>query len=400
MTASDKKGIFLPDLTQSDAAPPTTVHSLYKAGSRRRITLVVFLLILLIVSAIFSAGIGSVAISPEDTVLSVAHACADSVQHFLHTYLPNVGAWYDSIPFTVPSPSNPQAELIVVGFRLPRIILAILTGLSLAVAGTMMQGLLRNPLVDPFMLGLSSAAAFGAAVAIVIGPGILGGLVIIGSNSFIIILAFLFGWLSMLLVYGISRARGVNQATLILSGVVIGYIFSAGIIFLQYITNNDQLRDLIVWLMGGMWGASWTSVLLLIPLTLIPFFLLERMAWDLNAFSAGDEVAKSLGINVNRLRLSGLMISTFAASCCLAFTGIIGFIGLMGPHICRMIIGNDHRYLIPCSGLMGAVILLISDTVARTIMSPVEIPVGVIMYVIGGLFFLFLIMRARGRGLY
>jgi iron complex transport system permease protein len=264
----------------------------------------------------------------------------------------------------------------------------------------MMQGLLRNPLVDPFMLGLSSAAAFGAAVAIVIGPGILGGLVIIGSNSFIIILAFLFGWLSMLLVYGISRARGVNQATLILSGVVIGYIFSAGIIFLQYITNNDQLRDLIVWLMGGMWGASWTSVLLLIPLTLIPFFLLERMAWDLNAFSAGDEVAKSLGINVNRLRLSGLMISTFAASCCLAFTGIIGFIGLMGPHICRMIIGNDHRYLIPCSGLMGAVILLISDTVARTIMSPVEIPVGVIMYVIGGLFFLFLIMRARGRGLY
>ena len=124
------------------------------------------------------------------------------------------------------------------------------------------------------------------------------------------------------------------------------------------------------------------------------------MSWDLNAIAAGDDVAKNLGINVNRLRLSGLMISTFAASCCLAFTGIIGFIGLMGPHICRMIIGNDHRYLIPCSGLMGAVILLISDTAARTVMSPVEIPVGVIMYVIGGLFFLFLIMRARGRGLY
>ena len=125
------------------------------------------------------------------------------------------------------------------------------------------------------------------------------------------------------------------------------------------------------------------------------------MSWDLNAIAAGDDVAKNLGINVNRLRLSGLMISTFAASCCLAFTGIIGFIGLMGPHICRMIIGNDHRYLIPVfAGLMGAVILLISDTAARTVMSPVEIPVGVIMYVIGGLFFLFLIMRARGRGLY
>ena len=388
----------MPDILQPEAAH--TVHSLYKAESGRRIALIVILLLLLVLAAIFSAGIGTVSISPEDTVLSVAHACAISVQNFLHTYLPTVGAWYDSIPFTVPSPSNPQAELIVIGFRLPRIILAILTGFSLAVAGTVMQGLLRNPLVDPFMLGLSSAAAFGAAVAIVIGPGILGGLVVIGTNSFIILLAFLFGWLSMLLVYGISRARGVNQATLILSGVVIGYIFSAGLIFLQYITNNDQLRDLVVWLMGGMWGASWSAVLLLIPLTLIPFLLLERMSWDLNAIASGDEVAKNLGINVNRLRLSGLMISTFAASCCLAFTGIIGFIGLMGPHICRMIVGSDHRYLIPCSGLMGAVILLISDTAARTVMSPVEIPVGVIMYVIGGLFFLFLIMRARGRGLY
>jgi len=390
----------LPDTPQPDAAPQVTVHFLYKEGSGRRIALIVVLLLLVIVAAIFSAGIGTVSISPEDTVLAVTHACAVSLQNFLHTYLPTVGNWYDAIPFTVPSPSNPQAELIVVGFRMPRIFLAILTGISLAVAGAVMQGLLRNPLVSPFTLGLSSAASFGAAVAIVIGPAILGGLVVIGSDSFIILSAFLFGWLSMLLVYWISRSRGVNQATLVLSGVVIGYIFSAGLTALQYVSSNEKLRDLMVWLMGGMWGASWSAVLLLIPLTLIPFFLLERMAWDLNALSAGDDVAKNLGINVNRLRLSGLMISTFAASCCLAFTGIIGFIGLMGPHICRMIIGNDHRYLIPCAGLMGAAILLVSDTAARTIMSPVEIPVGVIMYVIGGIFFLFLIMRARGRGLY
>jgi len=355
---------------------------------------------MVVAAAILSAGIGTVSISPEDTVLAVAHACAISIQNFLHTYIPAVGSWYDAIPFTVPAPSNPQAELIVVNFRLPRIFLAILTGISLAVAGAVMQGLLRNPLVSPFTLGLSSAASFGAAVAIVIGPAVLGGLLAVESNSLIIVAAFIFGWLSMLLVYAISRARGVNQATLILSGVVIGYIFSAGLIFLQYITSNEKLRDIVVWLMGGMWGASWNAVLLLIPLTLIPFFLLEGMAWDLNVLSAGDDVAKNLGINVNRLRFSGLMISTFAASCCLAFTGIIGFIGLMGPHICRMIMGNDHRYLIPCAGLMGAAILLVSDTVARTIMSPVEIPVGAIMYVIGGIFFLFLIMRARGRGLY
>lgn len=377
-----------------------SVHTLYHQGSARRIALIAGLSVLVIVTAVFAAGIGTVAISPTDTVLAIGHSCAVMFQNFLHTYLPSIGAWYDSISFCIPAPSNPQAELIVVGFRLPRIFLAILTGVSLAVAGAVMQGLLRNPLVSPFTLGLSSAASFGAALAIVMGPGVLVSYFLLSYDMWIVVFAFLFGWLSMLLVYWISRSRGTTQSTLILAGVVIGYLFTAGVMALKYITNNEKLRELMVWLMGGMWGASWNAVLLLIPLVIICFILLERMAWDLNALSAGDDVAKNLGINVERLRLSGLMISTFAASCCLAFTGIIGFIGLMGPHICRMIIGSDHRYLIPCAGLMGAAILLISDTVARTIMSPVEIPVGIIMYAIGGVFFLFLIMRARGRGLY
>ena len=365
-------------------APHGTVHSLYKTGSRRRTALIVFLVALLSCAAILSAGIGTVSLSPTDTVLAIGHSLSQ---------------W---IPLDVPSPSNPQAELIVVGFRLPRILLAILTGISLAVAGTVMQGLLRNPLVDTFTLGLSAAASFGAAIAIVIGPGVLGAYAagMISYNVFIIVMAFLFGWLSMFLVYGISRSRGISQSTLILSGVVIGYLFTAGITALKYLTNDEKLREITLWLMGGMWGASWNAVLILIPLSVVSFILLERMSWDLNALSAGDDVAKNLGINVGRIRLAGLMISTFIASCCLAFTGIIGFIGLMGPHICRMIIGTDHRYLIPCSALTGAAILLISDTVARTIMSPVEIPVGIIMYIIGGVFFLFLILRARGRGLY
>jgi len=387
--------------TESEKKPGTvSVHTLYHQGSTRRIALITGLSVLVIVTAIFAAGIGTVPISPMDTILAIGHSCAVMLQNFLHTYLPSVSAWYDSIPFSIPAPSNPQAELIVVGFRLPRIFLAILTGISLAVAGAVMQGLLRNPLVSPFTLGLSSAASFGAALAIVLGPGVLVSYFLLSYDMWIVVFAFLFGWLSMLLVYWISRSRGTTQSTLILAGVVIGYLFTAGVMALKYITNNEKLRELMVWLMGGMWGASWSAVLLLIPLVVICFYLLERKAWDLNALSAGDDVAKNLGINVERLRLSGLMIATFAASCCLAFTGIIGFIGLMGPHICRMFIGSDHRYLIPCAGLMGAAILLISDTVARTIMSPVEIPVGIIMYAIGGVFFLFLIMRGRGRGLY
>ncbi|MDO9069286.1 MAG: iron ABC transporter permease [Deltaproteobacteria bacterium] len=386
--------------TQTDTAQNATVHFLYKEGSAKRIALIVLLSLLVIVASIFSAGIGTVSISPVDTLLAILHSCAIAIQNFLHSYLPVVATWYDAIPFSFPSPSDPQAELIVVGFRLPRIFLAILTGSSLAVAGVVMQGLLRNPLVSPFTLGMSSAASFGAAVAIVIGPGILASWFLLSDDIFIVLMAFLFGWLSMLLVYGISRSRGTNQATLILAGVVIGYIFQAGVMALKYSTNNDKLRDIVVWLMGGMWGASWNAVLLLLPICLITFILLERMAWDLNALAAGDDVAKNLGINVGRFRLVGLMIATFAASCCLAFTGIIGFIGLMAPHICRMFIGNDHRYLIPCSALMGASILLISDTAARTVMSPIEIPVGIIMYIIGGIFFLFLILKSRGRGLY
>ncbi|MFA5221801.1 MAG: iron ABC transporter permease [Methanoregula sp.] len=386
--------------SRQDRVPNVTVYSLYKEGSTRRIALLIGLFLLVIVAAILSAGIGTVSISPQDTILAIAHSSAVSIQQFLNTYMPSVALWYNAISFTIPPPSNPQAELIVVGFRLPRIFLAILTGISLAVAGTVMQGLLRNPLVSPFTLGLSSAASFGAAIAIVIGPGILGAYLLISDDMFIVLMAFLFGWLSMLLVYGISRSRGTNQSSLILAGVVIGYLFQAGVMGLKYLTNNDKLRDIVVWLMGGMWGASWNAVLLLLPLCLLSFILLERMAWNLNALAAGDDVAKNLGIDVKRFRLTGLMISTFAASCCLAFTGIIGFIGLMAPHICRMFIGNDHRYLIPCSALLGALILLISDTSARTVMSPVEIPVGIIMYIIGGVFFLFLIMKSRGRGLY
>ena len=373
-----------------------SVHSLYKAGSSRRLALIAGFPFLLALQLFSLQGLGRSLLHPEDTFCRNTQSVVRSVQ--IPAYIFHAAEMYDAIPVKIPALLIP-GRMIVVGSGLPRRRLASLPGSHCLCRGSDARDS-EKPLVSPFTLGLSSAASFGAAVAIVIGPAILGGLVAIGSNEFIVVMAFVFGWLSMLLVYGISRARGVNQATLILSGVVIGYIFSAGLTFLQYITNNEKLRDLVVWLMGGMWGASWSSVLLLIPLTIIPFFLLERMAWDLNAMSAGDDVAKNLGINVNRLRLSGLMISTFAASCCLAFTGIIGFIGLMGPHICRMIIGNDHRYLIPCAGLMGAAILLISDTVARTIMSPVEIPVGVIMYVLGGVFFLFLIMRARGRGLY
>ena len=356
----------------------------YHAVRKRKMTVILILAALLVLSMILALGIGSVFIPPGDVLLAIGNAL---------------------FPALISAPEG--AADIVLNFRMPRILLAVLTGVALAAAGAVMQGLLRNPLVSPFTLGLSSAASFGAALMIVLGPAVFGAffagsVVFFGfeftTKSLLLILsAFLFGWLSVIIVYLVSRVRQTSQAVMVLAGVVIGYLFQAGLLALKYVSNDDALREIVTWMMGGMWGATWQTVCILTPVVLLCFFLIERRAWDLNTLSSGDDVARNLGINVDRFRITGLLIVSFAASACLAFTGIIGFVGLMAPHICRMLIGNDYRYLLPASALMGALILLISDTVARVILAPVEIPVGVIMYVLGGIFFLFLITKGHGR---
>lgn len=360
--------------------------NLYRFLQKRKITVIAVLAASLIASAIAATGIGSVYISPADVIAVFGNAL---------------------FPSLIDAPPQDIFGTIIFTYRLPRIILAVLAGIALAVAGTVMQGLLRNPLVSPFTLGLSSAASFGAAFMIVLGPVIFGtlfagtfavfGIEFSFKSAALIISAFLFGWLSVGLVYLISRTKHTSQAIIILAGVVIGYLFQAGLLAMKYVSGDDALREIVTWLMGGMWGATWQAVAVLTPIVIICLLLIERRAWDINTLSAGDDVAKNLGIDVPKFRIKGLLVVSFAASACLAFTGIIGFVGLMAPHICRMLIGNDYRYLIPASALLGALILLISDTVARVILAPVEIPVGIIMYILGGLFFIFLITKGHGR---
>ncbi|MBN1165931.1 MAG: iron ABC transporter permease [Methanospirillaceae archaeon] len=351
---------------------PTT--DLYQAGTRKKWILITLLMILLTGSVFYALNAGSYQLSPSQ-VLSVLSGVITGNTETL----------------------TPNDKIVVFDFRLPRILLAVLTGISLAIAGTVMQALLRNPLVSPFTLGLSSAASFGAACAIVLGAAWLPYIADVYQNYVIVTAAFILGWLSILLIYGISRVKGSTSATLILSGVVIGYIFQAGVMILKYVSNNEKLREITLWLMGGMWGANWNAIIVITPICIICFLYLESLSWDLNALSAGDDIAKNVDVRVEKLRFRGLLVSTLAASVCLAFTGIIGFIGLMAPHIGRMLIGSDNRYLIPCSALLGALILLISDTFARTIMDPIEIPVGVIMYLIGGVFFMILILQGKHR---
>ncbi len=371
------------------------VSEIYREGHAKKISLLLALFILLAVASVYSITAGAAGVSIEDIGLSLGGASVsfiNGILAFIDQYV-HIGFRLEAI-----TPHSDIASVIVINMRMPRILLAILTGLSLAVAGAVMQGILRNPLVSPFTLGLASASSFGAALMIVLGTSV--ALPLITGDYAVVISAFAFGCLSMLLIYGVSRMRGTSQATLILSGVVIGYVFQAGVLILKYISNNEKLKELVVWLMGGMWSANWDTILILTPITMFCMLVMGLMAWDLNALSAGDDIAKSLGIKVERLRLICLLMTTLAASSCLAFTGVIGFIGLMAPHICRMLIGNDYRYLIPCSALMGAIILMVSDTFARTVMSPIEIPVGIIMYIIGGVFFLYLILRGKESHIY
>lgn len=347
----------------------------YGASSKRRAIIIAAVAFLILLLAVVAAMVGAANLTAEDVLLSIGHAL-----------LPN---------YVFP-PSSQSADLIVLNLRLPRIILALVTGFSLALAGTVMQGILRNPLVDPFILGLSSSAAFGAALAIVLSSSVL--LFLTASTSyyyFVVIMAFVFGTLSMISIYFVAKLKGTEAATIILAGVAFSYIFSAGVSLLKYFSTDEKLREVTVWLLGGMWGANWQAIAIIVPISLICGIALWYKSWDFNALLAGDEVAQNLGVNVDRLRLVGLTISTIAASVCVAFTGIIGFIGLMAPHISRIFVGNDYRFLIPCSCLVGGFILLLSDTIARTIISPTEIPVGIITSLIGGPFFFILIMRRK-----
>lgn len=336
-------------------------------------------LVLLAVSIVVSVSIGSVNIPISDTL-----------KVFLHPVFPSL----------IDGPEKSWYSDIILNGRLSRTLLCILCGFSLAVAGAVMQNVLRNPLVSPFTLGVSSAASFGASMAIVFGGGITGSMMLLGHEFFIknlvtALFAFIAGLGSISLVILLSKRNDISRSTIILTGVIISYFFQAGVTAAKYFSDDNSLREITLWLMGGMWNATWGVDYLLIPIVIVCALLIEMKAVQVNVLSAGDEVATSLGINVSRLRSSLLLVCTLMTSVCIAFTGIIGFIGLIAPHLTRMLIGNDNRYLFPASGLLGAFILLVSDTVARMVIRPSELPVGVIMYLLGGVFFVWMVTRRR-----
>lgn len=282
------------------------------------------------------------------------------------------------------------APIVVWNIRLTRVVMGVLAGIGLAVAGAAMQGILRNPLASPFTLGISAGAGLGAALAIIAGVGIGGGgkLLLVGN-------AFLFSLIPSLVIVGLTRYKRATPETMILAGIAMTYIFSAISSLLHYFSDSDALKDVVVWLMGDLGKATWGDIYIVTIALVICIPLLIWKSWDLNVMGSGDEAAKSLGINVERTRIFVMMIASLIAAVIICFTGMIGFIGLVAPHMTRICIGGDNRFVIPASGLLGAAFLVAADIIAREAMAPVIIPVGIVTSCVGGPVFLYFIMRKK-----
>lgn len=291
----------------------------------------------------------------------------------------------------LPGYFNPSdlATNVVWNIRLPRIMVGIAAGIGLAVAGSAMQGILRNPLASPYTLGIASAAGFGAALAILLGKGFVGGDYLVVAN------AFIFAMLASGVIIGIARFKGTRPETMILAGIAIMYLFSAMTSLLQYFGEEAEVTAVVFWMLGDLDKASWDQlgIISFILILCVPLLLLK--SWDLNVMAAGDETAKSLGVRVERVRMLTMALASLLTASIVCFTGTIAFIGLVSPHIARMSIGGDNRFLLPASALVGAVLLVTADMVARRIIAPNILPVGIMTSFIGVPLFFYLILRKR-----
>ncbi len=282
-------------------------------------------------------------------------------------------------------------SIILLQIRMPRVVLAFFVGGSLAMVGVALQALLRNPLADPFVIGISSGAALGAALALLFGIGIS-----VGSISALPVCAFAGALLSLMIMYRISAAQyGFSVYTLLLAGVVLNAIFSAFIMFLTSIADPNRAFGMYAWLMGTLTGPDWPTLGILVLYLGVGLVILGMHAQSLNLLTLGEETARSLGVEVERVKKSVFLAAALLTGAVVSFSGIIGFVGLIIPHAVRLVVSADHRLLLPVAGLVGGMFLMMADTVARTALSPSEFPVGVITALVGGPIFLWLLTTRR-----
>jgi iron complex transport system permease protein len=280
---------------------------------------------------------------------------------------------------------------VVWNIRLPRIIAGLMAGFGLGICGCVMQAVLKNPLASPFTLGISAGANFGVAVAAVVGVGVIGGPYLLVGN------AFLFAMLCALFIIALASFKGATSETLILAGIAINYLFGSLSDLFKYFATDEQLRVMVSWGMGDLSAFSWNNFLLLLGVFVICTPLLYLKANDLNIMAIGDENAKSLGIEANRVRMFSMLVASLLIATIVCFTGTIAFIGLVAPHMARMVIGSDHKYLFPASGLVGALVLISADAIGMNILRPTMIPTGIMTSLLGVPFFMYLILKRKRK---
>lgn len=294
-------------------------------------------------------------------------------------------------------PSSFHAEklhyITVWELRLPVIAMGLLVGTALGMAGTGVQAIFNNPLASPYTLGISSAAGFGAALAILMGAGSVSG----GFNFIIAGSAFLFSCIAFIFIYLIARLRGASSSTMLFAGIALMYLFSALLALIQYFAPEEVLQQIVFWMFGSLSGATWDKVFIVLSLVFTAGGMLVRDAWKLTALKFGDDISRGMGVDTQKLRFSTMICTSLLTAAAVCFTGIIGFIGLVAPHLARMLIGEDQRFLLPGSCLIGAVLLVTSDTIGKIIIAPYILPVGIVTSFIGAPFFIYLIITKRSN---
>ncbi len=353
---------------------------------RKARLLLLVLLVCLPLSFVLSIGSGVVSISFIDSVRTLAFELG--------------------LPVSAP---DPQQQLILFAIRLPRTLLAALVGACLALCGAAMQGLFRNPLADPTLIGVSSGASVGAAVAIVLGATLLASMDDLFANLFgdfssmlgaylVSVFGFAGGFVATLVVYRLgTTSSGTSVSTMLLAGIAINALAAAITNAFSYVADDVALRRITLWRMGSLDGANWERVIIAATLLGLVLVSLPRYSKALNALLLGESEARHLGVRVDRIKWQLIAWTALGVGVAVSVSGVIGFVGLVVPHLVRLMIGPDHRSLMPAATLLGAVLLVLADCVSRSLVAPAEIPIGIVTALLGAPFFISLLLQQRQR---
>tara|TARA_B100001109_G_scaffold255503_1_gene258844 strand:+ start:69 stop:1109 length:1041 start_codon:yes stop_codon:yes gene_type:complete len=292
--------------------------------------------------------------------------------------------------------NDQRIAAVVWQIRLPRVLLSLMVGASLAISGASLQGLFRNPLADPSIIGISMGAALAAAIVIVLADGVLSASYSLGGISLLAIATFLGALVTTFIIFKIAKeGKQVNVMSMLLAGIAINAIAAAGVGLLTFLADNEQLRTLTFWTLGSLGGATWLSVGVLAISTAISLAFLLPLFKSFNALSLGEQEAMYMGVNTEKLKLKVIIFSALSIGAGVAFCGMISFIGLVVPHIIRLLFGGDYRTLLPASALGGGLLLCWADNIARIVVIPAELPIGILTALFGAPVFLYLILNRK-----